>query len=220
MHTSSFPIRHSKAEPGAGTLRPDFETLFRKFKTSPSCWVEHWRARLPCGYQVPLRLGRLSSPPLTQDYANIMSNSAKTIQWLRAAPFHGFLVPAGVGERLPLVVTVRRRSAEIALVPGFERSKLRLGRSCANRVETEETDRIEASVRVAAMSEFLRIARYFLFSHRFCLYAHKTNAINFFASNFGGMAICRQVAYKATQPINGMGSKVRMGTVPRVGHRA
>jgi len=34
------------------------------------------------------------------------------------------------------------------------------------------------------------------------------------------MAICRQVAYKATQPINGMGSKVRMGTVPRVGHRA
>ena len=89
-------------------------------------------------------------------------------QWLRAAPFHGFLVQAGVGERLALVVTVRRGSAEIALVPGFERSKLRLGRSCANRVETEETDRIEASVRVAAMSEFLRIARYFLFSHRFC----------------------------------------------------
>lgn len=176
---------------------------------------------MPCGCQAPLRLGRLSSPHLTQDYANITSISAKTMfsQWLRAAPFHGFL--AQVGGRLALVVTVRRGSAEIALVLGFVGIKLRLGRSCSNRVETVEADRVEGSVRVAAVSEFLRIAGYFFLSHRFRLYAHKTSTINFFASNFGGMAICRQVAYKG-HPTHQRDRLERKdaGTVPRVGHRA
>ena len=50
---------------------------------------------------------------------------------------------------------------------GFVGAKLQLGRGRAYRVKTEEADRVEGAVRVAAVSEFLRIARYFFFNHRF-----------------------------------------------------